>query len=226
MTDRTEELLDEVAAYADRLADSDKLADKGSMATAEALAELYEKREWVAEWLTQKPIREKKAYIGGRPPEPDSRNRFSQWLVWKQEQRQRRAPQNRTMYQLLNAHELKGYLRLAQITSERTLRPLDWLRKNRYLDRITEVEQRAVELAGSADRVTSAHTKQALADWKRDVLGARGVKAAIRTAKAARDRARAQAYVQTLFADGDQGEVERFHQWYIDFVRASQKRAA
>lgn len=226
MTDRTEELLDEVAAYADRLADSDKLADKGSMATAEALAELYEKGEWVAEWLEQKPILPKKAYIGGRPPEPNSRNRFAQWLVWKEGQRRRRSPQGRTTYQLLNAHEVQSYLRSAQITSEGTIRPLDWLRKNKYLDRADEVCERAVVLAGSADLVTSAHTKQALAEWKKDVLGSQAVKAAIRTAKAGRDRAKAQTSVQTLFADGDQTEVERFHQWYIDFVRASQKKAA
>src|SRR5829696_8509206 len=98
MENRTEELLDEVAAYADRLADSDNLADTGSMAAAEALAELYEKREWVAEWLEQHPIKERKAYVGGRPPEPDSRNRFTQWLVWKEDQRQRRAPHSRHQY--------------------------------------------------------------------------------------------------------------------------------
>lgn len=121
---RAEELLDTIAAYADRLADSDKLADTGSMATAEALAELYEKREWVEEWLEQKPIHERKAYVGGRPPEPDSRNRFSQWLVWKGGQRQKRALVSRHTYRLLNAHEVAGYLTTGQITSsEWAVRP-------------------------------------------------------------------------------------------------------
>jgi hypothetical protein len=225
MTDRTEELLDEIAAYADRLADSDKLADKGSMATAEALAELYEKREWVAEWLEQKPIHEKKAYIGGRPPEPDSRNRFSQWLMWKEEQRNKRGLVSRHTYRLLNAHEVKGYLTLGQITSERAVRPFDWFRKNRYLDRIPEVERLAIELAGSADRVTAAHTRQAVADWKRDVLGAKGVREAVRSSKAQRDRIRAQTYVQALLADGDQAEAEKFHEWYKALLRRRMLKA-
>jgi hypothetical protein len=226
MTDRTEELLDEIAAYADRLADSDELADKGSMATAEALAELYEKREWVAEWLEQKPIHERKAYIGGRPPEPDSRNRFSQWLVWKEDQRQRRALVSRHTYRLLNAHEVQGYLTLGQITSERTVRPFDWFRKNRYFDRIPEVEKRAIALAGSADRVTGAHTRQAVADWKREVLGVKGVKEAVRTAKAERDRIKAQAAIRQLVADGDEGEMEKFHRWYVDLARSLNEKAA
>jgi hypothetical protein len=218
---RTEELLDEVATYADRLADSDSLADTGSMAAAEALAELYEKREWVDEWLEQKPIRERKAYIGGRPPEPDSRNRFSQWLVWKEQQRQRRSVQTRTTYQLLNAYDVKGYLRQAQITSERVIRPLDWLRKNRYTDRLPEVWRLAVDLAGSADAVTSAHTRQALADWKKEDLGTKGVRQVIRTAKAERDRIRAQAYLRALWDDGDDAEVKKFDAWYRDFRKGA-----
>ena len=146
MSTRTEELLDEIAAYADRLADSDKLADTGSMATAEALAELYEKRDWVEEWLEQHPIQERKAYVGGRPPEPDSRNRFSQWLVWKEQQREKRALLSRQTYRLLNAYETRGYLSHVTINSERAIRPFDWFRKNSYLDRIPEVENRPTGL--------------------------------------------------------------------------------
>jgi len=154
MSTRSEELLDEVAAYADRLADSDNLADTGSMATAEALAELYEKREWVEEWLEQKPIRERAAYIGGRPPEPDSRNRFAQWLVWKEDQRQRRALRSAQTYRLLTANEVRGYLSSGEITSEFTLRPLYWLRKNRTPERIPEVWKRAIGSALGADHST------------------------------------------------------------------------
>jgi hypothetical protein len=218
---RTEELLDEVATYADRLTDSDDLADTGSMAAAEALAELYEKREWVDEWLEQHPIRERKAYVGGRPPDPESRNRFSQWLVWKEQQRQRQAPQTRHVYKLLYAQTVVSYLPRGQITSERTVRPLDWLRKNRYPDRVPEVWQRAVELAGSADLVTSAHTRQALADWKKEVLGTKGVRQVIRTAKAERDRIRAQAYLRALWDDGDDAEVKKFDAWYRDFRKGA-----
>lgn len=223
---RTDELLDEIAAYADRLADSDKLADTGSMAAAEALAELYEKRDWVDEWLEQKPIREHKAYVGGRPPVPDSRNRFTQWLVWKEQQRARRAPLSRRTYQLLDAREVEGYLHGVQITSEWTVRPLQWLRKNGYADRIPEVWKRAVQLAGSVSRVTSAHTAEALADWKREFLGAKGVKEAVRTAKAARDRAKAQDAVRRLLADGDEAEMKKFHRWYVGLARSINEEAS
>lgn len=217
MSTRTDELLDEIAAYADRLADSDKLADTGSMATAEALAELYEKRDWVDEWLEQKPIQERKAYVGGRPPEPDSRNRFAQWLVWKEEQRQKSALRSAQTYRLLNAHETRGYFSHVRINSERAVRPFDWFRKNRYTDRIPEAEKLAIALAGSASKVTEIHTRQAVADWKKEVLGTKGVKEAVRTAKAARDRAKAQTYVRTLWADGDDDEVKKFDAWYKEF---------
>jgi len=208
---RIDELLDEVATYADRLADSDKLADTGSMATAEALAELYEKREWVDEWLEQKPIRERTAYIGGRPPEPDSRNRFAQWLIWKEDQRRRRAPGRMRQYQLLAAHDIIGsFGNPVSITSERVVRPLNWLRKNRTTDRIPEVWTRAVHLAGAEHLVTEAHTKQALADWKREALGAQGVKEVIRTSRAQTHRIKAVSAVEALLLDHDESEVEKF----------------
>lgn len=215
---RSEELLDEVATYADRLADSDSLADTGSMAAAEALAELYEKREWVDEWLEQHPIRERSAYVGGRPPDPESRNRFTQWLVWKEQQRQRRAVQSVYAYRLLNAYEVRGYFAQGKITvhSERVIRPLDWLRKQKLVDHLPGVWQRAVELAGAVDSVTSAHTRQALAEWKKEHQGA--VQVSIKTNKAERDRLKAQAAVSVLLADGDMEQLRRFNNWYADLV--------
>lgn len=219
LTTRTDELLDEVAAYADRLADSDRLADTGSMAAAEALSELYEKREWVPEWLEQKPIKERSAYVGGRPPEPDSRNRFSQWLVWKQEQRRERSLRSTQTYRLLTAHEVKGYFPSGEITSEAVLRPLYWLRTHRYAHRIPEVWQRAVDLAGAAQYVTSAHTRQALAEWKKEVLGTAGYQAAVRTKRAETHRLKAQGAIDTLWADGDQDEIQKFSRWLESYLQ-------
>jgi hypothetical protein len=225
---RTEELLDEVATYADRLADSDTLADTGSMAAAEALAELYEKREWVDEWLEQKPIPERKAYIGGRPPQPDTKERFQQWQVWKEEQRQRRSLHRARTYQLLTAHEVaqtvRGSFHRVEITSEKALRPLSYLRKKKLLDHLPGVWQRAVELAGSADLVTGIHTDAAVKEWKKANQGA--VQVAIKTSTAERHRLKAQAAVSVLLGDGDLDQIRIFHNWYADHVAKIKEVAA
>jgi hypothetical protein len=219
---RTEELLDEIADYADQLAESQALADADSMTKAAAIAELYEKREWVDEWLEQKPIPRRKAHVGGRPADPEGRNRFTQWLVWKEQQRRRRALRSTQTYDLLNAYEIDRVISGAgNNLSVRARRPLNWLRKYKYIDRADEVWKRAVELAGSADLVTSAHTAQALAEWKKDTLGTKGVRVAIRTAKAERDRAKAQAYIRTLWDDGDDEQVKKFDAWYRDFRKGA-----
>jgi predicted transcriptional regulator len=224
---RTEELLDEIATYADRLADSDNLADTGSMAAAEALAELYEKREWVDEWLEQKPIRERSAYTGGRPPQPDTAQRFQQWQAWKQSQRQRRTLQATQTHHLLAAHEVaqtvKSSFHGVKITSEWTLRPLSYFRKKKLIDHLPEVWQRAVELARSTDRVTSAHTSQALAEWKKANKGQ--VQVAIKTNKAERDRGKAQTAVEVLFGDGDLEQIRIFHNWYADLAERFRAKA-
>jgi hypothetical protein len=225
---RTEELLDEIATYADRLADSDNLADTGSMAAAEALAELYEKRERVDVWLEQKPIRERTAYIGGRPPVPDTKERFQQWVTWKEEQRNRRSLRSARTYQLLTAHEVAQTVRSSfhgvEITSEWSIRPLSYLRKKKLLDHLPEVWQRAVELAGSADLVTGAHTDAALKEWKKANQGA--VQVAIRTNKAERDRLKAQTAVSILLDDGDLEQIRLFHNWYADLSAKVREAAA
>jgi hypothetical protein len=216
---RTEELLDEVATYADRLADSDNLADTGSMAAAEALAELYEKREWVDEWLEQKPIRERTAYIGGRPPQPDTAQRFQQWQAWRQQQRQRRHLQSSQTHHLLAAHEVAGVLSTTVKRtphSERALRPLSYFRKKTLIDHLPEVWQRAVELAGSEDLVTGAHTDTACKEWRKANRAA--VQVAIKTNKAERDRGKAMAAVMTLINDDDRDQLKQFNNWYVDKI--------
>jgi hypothetical protein len=211
-------LLDLIGSFADQQDRSVHVADQGSMATAEALEALYRDGGWVGEWLEQHPIKEGRAYIGGRPPQADSRNRFSQWLVWTMRERGQHPLQSRHTYQLLNALEVRSSLRQAQITSERTLRPLGWLRKQHYLDRAEEVWKLAVELAGGdpAD-VTSAHTREAINAWKRDVLGVAAVKEAIATSKAKRDKAKARTAVVVLYEDGDPAAIAEFELWYADY---------
>jgi hypothetical protein len=130
----------------------------------------------------------------------DSRHRFSQWLMWKSEQRGRIPLQNRRTYQLLDAARVKSHLhgRANGLTSEWTTRPLNWLLKNGYESRIPDVWRIAVDLAGTADKVTSTHVRQALQQWKKDTLGNRGVRNAIKASRAKILRGRALAEVRAL----------------------------
>lgn len=167
------EQLDLIADYADRLAGLDKQATANSMAVAHALDELYESRVWVAEWLEQKP-RPKNG--GSNRWKEDSRNRFNEWQTWKQQQRGRRPLTGRYAYMLMDGVRVEKRipnLNSVQIGSEITLRPLKWMLTNKYEDRIPEVWPIAVELAGSPDKVTAAHTREALKQWKSKTFGKR-----------------------------------------------------
>lgn len=217
--------LAELGEYADQLAQSEGLADRDSLSRAITTQRLYESFSWVEEWNAQKPIPQR-SY--GRPADPRGRNRFSQWLAWRLEKDGHRPIRGSHSYRLLDAAAVVTSFPSwgkKSMRSEAAVRPLTWLSKHQYADRIPDVWERAVELAGSENAVTSVHTRQAVNAWKKDTLGTKGIKQAVRTAKAARDRAKAQVQVQQLFADGDQAEVERFHQWYIDLCRASQENA-
>lgn len=216
--------LADLGKYADQLAESESLADRDSLKRAVTTKELYESFAWVEECNELFPIKAKKAYVGGRPPDPKGRNRFTRWLAWKLEQDGHHPIQGRRTYQFIDAAEATGFLhgRSKNLHSEYTVRPLTWLTKHQYGDRIPEVWNKAVELAGSEDAVTSAHTRKAVNEWKKETLGTSGVKQAIREKKAERYRRQAQSDVQALFDQGDQDEVERFHQWYVDFLRERQ----
>lgn len=191
------DLLKIVADYADQLATAEELADADTMTVAAALDELYEAREWVAEWLVESPRKDGRAASNFRE---DSRNRFYHWLHWKLEQQHRRSPKIRTTYQLLDAADVAKALNLrtAQIQNEGKVRPLKWLLKNGYRDRAVEVWRIAVDLAGTADSVQQKHVTEALAIWKKRTLGPQGIANAIKTSRAKRQRIKALAEVRTL----------------------------
>lgn len=160
--------LDILADYADLVWSSTDLQDKNTMDVARTQQEIFESKVWVQEWLEQKPIAERKI---GRPVDPESRNRFSQWLSWKQEQRGRRSYTGRRVYQLADAAEAEGLIgTTVQISSERTLRPLSWLKRYKYQDRAPEVWALAVEKAGSEGAVTNTVVREALNEYKRERL--------------------------------------------------------
>ncbi len=170
MDDKTvEQLLDTVADYAERVDQAGRLEQEGSMAAAFALDELYENGAWVDEWLEQSPP--PKANV--RNWQVDSRNRFAKWLEWKESERKRKAISNQYTYRLMGAAEIARILNFApgEVSTERTLRPLAWLRKAKRMDRAPEVWKRIVDQAGSVDAITEAVVKEGLASWKREVLG-------------------------------------------------------
>lgn len=207
------DLLERVAEYADQLAQAATLADQDSLTHAADMANLYESRSWVEEWLTQAPIRERTAYIGGRPPEPDSRRRFGQWLAWKLEATGHHKIVSQHTYRLLNAHTVAEVIspRGNNLpTSEYVVRPLDWLRKHKYERFIPDVWDRAVELADGGT-VTSTHTAAALAEWKRAHRGQ--VLVSIQSSKVERDRLKARTAVEVLISHGDSGELLKFYTW-------------
>lgn len=167
---KVEQLLDTVADYAERVDQAGKLEQEGSMAAAFALDALYENGAWVDEWLQQSP---KPTSSRANNWQADSRNRFTKWLEWKESERNRKAVGSQYTYRLMGAAEIARILNFApgEVQTERTLRPLSWLRKAKRMDRAPEVWKRIVDQAGSVDAITEAVVKQGLADWKRDVLG-------------------------------------------------------
>lgn len=154
-----------VGDYADQVAAADQTANRDTMAVAEAMDAMYESREWVAEWLEQKPEPKRPTARWA----PDDRNRFIAWQAWKLERAGRKPLSRPRAWTLAEAAVTRKICSVGtDLATVEPLRPLFWLRKNRYEDRGPEVWAIAVELAGGApSKVTSAHTKEALAQWKR-----------------------------------------------------------
>jgi hypothetical protein len=153
--------LKRLGKFADQQRDSDDLADRGSLDRAADIVALYEDRSWVKELPPPKVARNR-----GRPVDPESFSRFSKWLAEQTSLTGRRA------YQLRDAFELaETYLNQVQIKphGERDLRPLRWLARHNYGERISDVWNLAVELADG--RTPSSRTvRRALAQWKKDNL--------------------------------------------------------
>lgn len=214
----SDDLLKIVGDYADQILAADELAAHDSMTAAEALETLYESREWVAEFLEVKPRGQRTSNAWRE----DSRHRFSQWVMWKLEQQGRAPLLNRRTYQLLDAAEVIRQIpnsNAVQIREEFKIRPLNWLKKNGYIERIPDVWKIAVDQAGSADKVTSVHVRTALQQWKKDSLGTKGLKQTIRTSRARTLRLKAVADIRALIAVGG----PEAHAEYMQLLRDIKK---
>ena len=189
MTDITK-ALQLAGDYADSLTTADDITNRDTMQVAAALDELYESKSWVAEWLEQKPAPKSGRAMGRF--QADSRNRFAQWLAWRLEQDGRHPLHGRFTYRLLDGATIARTLNLdsGQIQSEWTLRPLKWFLRY-YKERIPDVWAIAVELAGGdPSGVTVAHVKQAVRQYKGEVITPKGVQQLVKVGQATRLRIR------------------------------------
>jgi len=159
-----EATLSRLRDFAKQHRDAEDLADQSSLDRAKDIVDLYEEKEngrrkWALEMEPPKTRRHM-----GRPVDPESFSRFTKWLA-------ERVPlAGRTAYQLRDAHDIQAtYLRTAQITpsGEFQLRPLKWLMKHEYGDRVPEVWAKAVELAGG-EVPDNPTVRRALAAWKKE----------------------------------------------------------
>jgi len=161
MTINREQLLDNLRAFAKRQAEAAESADHDSLARAAEIAALYEDRSWVGELDPPK-----RRASRGRPVDPESFSRFTKWLAERVPLASRRA------YQLKAGHDLvANYLNSVQLipTGEGIVRPLRWLERNDYADRIPEVWELACKLAGNAppDEPT---VRRAVFQWRDEHL--------------------------------------------------------
>lgn len=166
-----DEYLKTVGDYADQVAAAERQASQRSMDAARAMDAMFESGEWVAEWLEQKPAPK-------RPTnkwDPADRNRFIAWQAWKLQQAGRRDVSRVRKWQLMEAARVARSVNGLQILQQdKALHPLFWMRKNLYGDRIPEVWAIAVQLAGGdPTKVTTTHTREALAQWKKAKHGTR-----------------------------------------------------
>ena len=190
--------------YADSLTTADDITNRDTMRVAAALDEVYEAREWVPEWLEQKP-----APKSGRAMsrfQADSRNRFAQWLAWRLEQDGHAPMHGVTTYRLLDGarivRTIDPTLNLAtgKIQSESTIRPLKWFLRY-YKDRIPDVWAIAVDLAGGDPaNVNRGHVKQAVAHYKGEVITPKGVNQLVKVGKATRLRIRIKSEFSEMVA--------------------------
>ena len=208
LPDTDASLLAELYEYAEQIADADSRNDSTSMDKAAKLEALYLSTAWSDEWSAAKPA---KPDAVGREPNPYSRNRFSEWMQWRALKENRQALVSRRIYQLLTAREIASYLNHGSNNSERSLRPLAWMLKAKYGDRIPEVERIAREIANGKP-ITDSIARKALAQWKQEVLGGREAKKASLGIKARSRRKIVEADFKDLLLH-DRNEAAAFLLW-------------
>ena len=214
LPDTEASLLAELFEYAEQIADADSRNDSSSMDKAAKLEALYLSTAWSDEWIVAKPA---KPDAVGRPPMPRSRNRFNEWMQWRASKEHRTALKGAHIYRLLTAQEVASYLSSWRNNSESALRPLAWMLKAKFADRLPEVERMALDIADGKP-VTDSIARKALAQWKLEVLGGREAKKASLGIKARSRRKIVEADFKDLLMH-DANEAREFVKWANEELR-------
>jgi len=215
--------LADLAEYEQRIAESDRLAQRDSLAVAETLDRLYRDPRWVEERNEQRTATAKTAR-GGRPVDPTSRSQFSTWV----RNRERAgidvppiAP-SRT-YQLLDAYMIRtSFFHGVEITpvAEWQVRPLKSLLSvaNGQGARIPEVWDLACKLAADQgrDQPTQDDVKRGIAEWRRIHLPQQQARQERSEDRAWVKERKAVAAWKDLLAVGGSDQINAF----IDVIRA------
>lgn len=157
--------IDRLRDFAAQQTEAGDLADRNSIERAKDVVAVYEdrdengRRKWSLEIDPPKARRHM-----GRPVDPESFSRFTKWLS---EVKEVPLP-GRRAYQLRAASEISTYLNSVQIspTSEGSLRPLAWMRKNGHEAAIADVWRNACDRAGGTPTVKEV--REALTAWKHE----------------------------------------------------------
>jgi hypothetical protein len=194
--DEYDAAVERVRGYAEKIREGERIADAESLQRAADLALIYNDKRWVKELEAEGKAPKNKVFRG-RPVDPESRNRFSSWVLTHEGL----AP--RTTRELLQVHDWKsnyGHDVPTIPPTKNAVRPLYALERRGHQSYMAEVLARAVEIADGAP-VTQAHTRQAVSEhWAKYTRGE--VRQLDKDAQAKRHAARIRAEAQWLVDNG------------------------
>jgi hypothetical protein len=143
--------------FGQQQAESQQIADRGSLERAADLMRRYEDKAWMDELPA--PGRRSKV-------PPDDFRRFTKWAVEDNRIGVKR-DQIGALNRIAEVHSnLAGAPVDLQGATGRALRPLRWMIANDYADRMAEVWRDARQLAGGGSP-SETDVRRALSDWKR-----------------------------------------------------------
>lgn len=165
------EKLAHIAEHAEAVARAEREKQRNNMSVALDMDALYRDTDvWVDEWLGQKPEPKRPTNRWN----PADRNRYISWLAWTLGNRGAHTLSRPYSWQLLEGAAIARIVPATNLATVGPVRPLFWLRKYGYDNRLPEVWALAMDLAdGDPSRLTETITRDALTAWKRGKFGNR-----------------------------------------------------